>query len=137
MPESKVMLTFVVADNHIQELISGLRERAEELADAWRCPAVFLGEDLRCQRDRGHDEGYTNVTHVHDRFSWTTGASEVPGRTPEPPKVAVGHFRCPLACSQSGAHHHWRAPDGQAWIIPGRTSDCDRDHLAEWKDGKL
>lgn len=130
MPEAEVTVKLVCDISRVQELLTEIQARVEELGDQWRCPDVAKGEDLRCELDRDHGED----RHVHDRFSWPV--------TQDPPKaVAAGHFQCPspgpFGTCEKSPHHHWRSPTGVDWIMSGSESACDRDHLADWARGKL
>lgn len=69
MPQATVTLTFEVSTDRLQDFVTEMQGKAEELADLWRCPEVLAGDDLRCQFGRGHDGN----RHVHDRFSWYVG----------------------------------------------------------------
>jgi hypothetical protein len=122
MPTARVSLTFEVPDNRIQELIGALRETAETLADGWRCPDVG-DSDMRCELDRDHD----GDRHTCGNISWTN-KTFVAGHVPHPP-----------GCTSMMTHHHWQAPDGTDWVMPGTRADCEAKgvaHLVSWSAGK-
>lgn len=66
MAKAEVTVKLVCDISRVQELLTEIQARVEELGDQWRCPNVIKGDDLRCQLDRDH----SGDRHVHDRFSW-------------------------------------------------------------------
>lgn len=117
MSHTQVTLKFIVDTSKVQHFIESMTKAADDLEDAYRCPAVDQVQDMRCELPRDHDED----RHVSGTLSW-------------PVHVAIGHVPCPLRCVSASKHHHWTGPNGVDWVFPGYEEDCRADHLEDWKN---
>lgn len=75
MATAEVKLVFRINVELVSDFITRMQDLGESLADGYRCPAVFDGEDLRCELMRDHGD-----KHVHDRFSWELSPATVAER---------------------------------------------------------